>query len=330
SKLDNILQMYQYSNCDNKYIKDVIEEGNDYMFSEIHSKFMIVNLVHYINMESNSKKTKQYVEEMEKLVPQYEMIDQQLIYDYLACYYMNIDNSKALKLFEKALKCGEFKRVSTMLYYHLGIFYLNTNNCCLSIFYNNKSIKLFANELNFKRLFYAKQHVAIAFMKNKDYDLAEELCKDLLGDITISENQTKEIYSNISWALINQEKYAEALEYALKCEANNSEYFYHLSIIYLKLNDINEANNIINKGLQYYKKNEYQSMRMNIMNKIVNKQNRNNEFLALLKNAEKIMGNWGSNEDLEFVYYLFVDFYEEKFMYKEALKYNKKLLKIIN
>lgn len=328
-KLDNILHEFLYLNIDLEETKTIIEEGKNYKYSVVYHKYLIVRLAYYVLYKANSKNVKIIVEEMEKLVGQYDSRNQQIIYDYIGCYYLSIDNNKALSFYKKAIDLGAYDHATSLLAYHLGMYYYRTNNYCRALIYCLQALELFGNEMNFKRIYYTKLHIAILLSKNGDYEEAINEFILLLKVPNITQRDICVIYSNICWTYIKSKNYEEALRFGLLCNAeDDDEYYYHLALIYFNLCKRDEVSRIIKEGIKFNKNNSLEIKRLSIIKMQLDGEDKSEKYVELLKEASIEVGNKGDLETIEMIYNNIIKYYKNKHQYKDAFKYLQELTKI--
>ncbi|MEG0077263.1 helix-turn-helix domain-containing protein [Anaerorhabdus sp.] len=318
--IEKILNMFLFNDVDRKFIEKVIKSSEKYICSKSYPKYLIANMIYKINFYPLSDETEKYINEMTKIAELYNQKEKQIVYDYIGCYYMDSNFELAKEYFNKALECGKYKHATSLLYYHLGMLYFRLGSYFEAYEFCRKAFDEFSLELNYKRMFYTKLHMAIINSKSGNYDNAYSLFNEMIHNPNHTDVQLQLVYGNLCWLLIKKSKFDEALIYALKSSKNYPDYYFHLTIIYIALNQNENANRIIIDGLSKLK-DEFQRNKLKILKKSIDGETKDQAYEELLIETYNYIYNNKDSESILYIKNLLIDYYKTKHAYKEMYKY---------
>ncbi|SJZ36682.1 helix-turn-helix domain-containing protein [Anaerorhabdus furcosa] len=249
NKLDYAYLDFIYIKDKKKNISELLFQLADYKYSPLFAKYMIIQLIYYVTYpEENQQEKETFLAEILSLVHSFSPNHQQIIYDYLGFDFMYSNVSKAKIYFDKAIACGVFNESTSMLYYHISVFQYRCNHLCLAFSFSTKAFNQFSTELNYKRLFYTKFHIANIFMLDQAYDKAIGMYKKLIDNDAVEDKSI--VFSNLSWAYYSIKEYDKAKLMISKCTHKRFSYYFNSILINAALKNTSDALSLINEFLK--------------------------------------------------------------------------------
>lgn len=259
--------------------------------------------------------------------------EMQIYYDCLGCIQMdNKDYKNAIRYLHKALDMGVFKYSYSMVCYHLGKALDFDNNFVDAKYYDSIALRLFMEEININRQLFTQVHIATIYGKTRKYDISENMYKEIIQKCTDINNEyfINIIRTNLSWLLIKQKKYSEALTLTLSKKESDilgSDYF-HLVICYYYLNDYKKAIHLVNECRHLQIIDETIKKKIEFFEVILIGDNYKDILSNLKKQFKEIESDLPIEEKCFYIDFLI--FYCKKLKrYKEALRYANKLISLI-
>lgn len=312
--------------CTYEKLKNTLDLAESYKYSFLYSKVLILKLIFYVlyNQESSLERIL-FFNEIEELCPHLLPFEQQIIYDYLGYDSIRLNKNKANEHFEKAIALGNHGESTTILYYHLTIYNCSRGNLVQALFYGLRAHDRFSIELNHMRLYYSQLLVARIFSQNGDYAVAEKKFIKLLSSTIVSEFDKSILYFDLSINYYKCHNYSKAIETLIKNSNKNFDYYLLMILIYLSLDDIDNASSYIT---QCYKL-ELSEFQKNILSILQNKftsELSSYEFESLLKQSFEEARKQSNYRITLFLLQEILDFYESNRMYKNANFYLKEII----
>ncbi|MXV50104.1 tetratricopeptide repeat protein [Pedobacter sp. HMF7647] len=203
-------------------------------------------------------------------------------YENLIKHYRYLKPDSAVYLSQKALNFarskGDSNGVATILLQQ-GMIDDNNGKFEDSEKKYQHSLEIF-NSLNFKKgIASSLIRIGVVKLRNGNYDKAiGDFLSALKNSESIKDNfGLMEANYNISWAYLDQNKFALALQYLKTAESYNLKIpfsnislniYNHFGVIYSYYNDFKTAEYYLRKGLQLSQKPEYQGLNINLLNNL--------------------------------------------------------------
>jgi len=180
-------------------------------------------------------------------------------YGNLGSYYLNKDDNKALKYFNKSLKISKKvnnkEGIATALN-NMGIIYHNIGDIPKALEYFNKSLRIQEEIGDLYGVSWTLNNIGYIYENQYDVDKAKEYYNKALKNSENLNDRAGIVYSlnNIGYVYEKENKLIKALEYynnALKIN-NNLEDKSQISSSYLNIADIYKKQGNISKAKEYY------------------------------------------------------------------------------
>ncbi len=277
---------------------------------------------------------------IEKLDNIYEVSTKQFRFFYHKAigvhYHIKNQFKKALQQFIKTkdhLKYVPFE--DNMTYFHLCLTYVRTRQCVESIYYGEKALEGFINDLNYARIIDTYMVIALNYRYLDAHEIAEKYFLKLLqiGKYHLQPLEQRRIYHNLGFIYAKQGKFEDALNFLKQAEKiKTSEKHFEVSTIYMLsstcfyLNDIAKCWYYLEKGeqLAFKYQNRFYQYKFFMLRHTIEGSTREDEYIkSLEKDVIPGVRQAEEYEDFKNLLEIIGDAYYEKRMYKKAASYYK-------
>lgn len=315
---------------------EIEDHSNIYLNSDLIITYTLYNFLWYVTISIKPKLISYFQKRLDLYLSEnipFTNNEMQIYYDCLGCIYMdNKDNKNAIAYFNKALDMGIFKYSYSMVCYHLGKAHDFDNNFVDAKYYESIALRLFTEEININRQLFTQVHIATIYGKTRKFDISENMYKEIIEKCIDINNEyfINIIKTNLSWLLIRQRKYSEAITLTLSKKESDFlgiDYF-HLVICYYYLNDYKKAMHLVNECKHIQIIDEYVKKKIDFFEIILTCDNYKNILSNLKKQFKEIENDLPIDEKCFYIDIL-ISFCKKSKQYKEALRYASKLISLI-
>ncbi|UPM53605.1 helix-turn-helix domain-containing protein [Gottfriedia acidiceleris] len=322
---------------------ELIGKEESINFTNISNDFCITIWRYYIFIEDlkMAKKKWKQLEAKKKKFSQYETIKYLFT---LSIYYI-----KEKRYNDSLLVMDEVQEITPNLEidfqeycFYRALVYSFINQTSLSMYFCNKSIPIFLQNNNIKRILDAKMLLSLQLIKSKFLDRAEQFLIEILDSSVILSDKTIHMSAlhNLGYLYYHSNQHKKAIkyyqEYLSNIQEGTEEYFLVISNIannMMIINDYETATELLCKNLSKIKdKNSASYIRMKVL-LLEAKKDEANLVTYLREVGLPLWVQTNDHEKLIKYYDVVTDYYEkheslekQNMLYKE---YNSTLLKII-
>ncbi|MCB2286690.1 tetratricopeptide repeat protein [Clostridium algidicarnis] len=235
-----------------------------------------------------------------------EIIDQKNIMEYKIlilnnmgiCKLRLLQYNEAIYYFNKSIELSHIMndyKIYNKILYNMSLVYSNMKNVCKALQYIKEAKE--RKDIKDEKNIFIKIRIieALCYEDIDDYNKSIEIYRDLKDNFNIEDKVILgNIYNNLAIALFENKKYEESKAYFGKSKELRSVYdrlhlartFIHESIIYINLEQYNDAIDVLNKGLNLcneYNDYEYLNKGYKYLEDIYKKQKDYNKLKEIYK-----------------------------------------------
>jgi len=238
----DLLEWHEAAQLRDLSLMDDLKRKSELALEDNHN----VELVHlykifqarHILTKEDQLLSKSLLKELADIYPDSTLEFQFFYHKTLGINHLMLDEVKeGLRHFLQANNLMERLPISEFeIYFHLSLSYLKTRSSIESIYYGEKAIEGYKNNLNYSRLVDTFMIVALNYRYLNIHSVAEEYFLKLLkfAKYHLPQLEKRRIFHNLGYIYANQEKYQKALHYLQKAqEIETSEKYFEIGTLYL-------------------------------------------------------------------------------------------------
>lgn len=310
------------------------EHRNDYLNAVFFPYYLLMQFINNVLYDHHDLEMELIMPILDKVQMHFDIYHQQLYQLFLGIYHNNqnqLDMANIALL--QAQSLTNDARFQSMICYYLGIVSLKLGSSLSALRYTMKARELFDSTCNYKRSIHCLSHLALVWMRLREYGGAIRLCKEAIAVCQSLEYPAAlaENYQNLACISLQKGDYKEVVNYAQKafnCGKNDAMLCFYAAFACWKLNLREQTARWINSGLNHGKDTQQLSAKLL---KLLRKLNRDPEALEEILMAMATSTQRHSYVDtdiLRLIYAELAELYKSRDAYEPAVIYYEKYLEL--
>lgn len=300
---------YFHAEEDDK-LKELLNEINSASFNYVFVESLLANIIFNLSYEVNIDVALNGLKLLSTVIENIPLAYKSLFYQYYALYY---DEKRmlvqALHYLNMALEISTNKKITAMIYYHLGPVYRKNRKTLQSFQALSLAKELFLESGNYIRSCYTDLAIANVYSSNGELDEALELygkCLENYKRLKIPKEETSIIFFNMVFVNVLKENYRQSYEIMSNLDEtiqtilekrNNYILFKIITLFELGMDD--EADNWCKKIVSCFNKDDIDH---NLIMYYYHARDTKTERMKYINCAKKLIRKNGSYSDYRLIF----------------------------